>query len=220
MGVIVKWFVLLFCISASQAFATFAPPNNLEIYDDVQAYRVTKANFDRAIALVTKTYGPEISAKGAILHINNLWSDPTVNAEAYQDEINGVPYLMINAYGGLARYGQLTTEGYVGVLCHELGHHIGGPPRVDWASVEGQADYWGFKNCMRRVMSAASAAVAGQSLGDTLASLSREPRPKPTTPDRTKVSRTMTDHPNAQCRLDTFLAALRSMSRPRCWYKP
>jgi hypothetical protein len=41
------------------------------------------------------------------------------------------------------------------VVCHETGHHLGGAPRyngTDWASNEGQADYFGTLKCMRRVI--------------------------------------------------------------------
>jgi hypothetical protein len=43
------------------------------------------------------------------------------------------------------------------VVCHEIGHHIGGAPRKispwasPWASNEGQADYWATLKCLRRV---------------------------------------------------------------------
>ena len=44
------------------------------------------------------------------------------------------------------------------VVCHELGHHIGGLPKkkmywsTTWAANEGQADYFASLKCMRRYM--------------------------------------------------------------------
>jgi hypothetical protein len=39
------------------------------------------------------------------------------------------------------------------VVCHELGHHIGGAPKSsEWAANEGQADYFGSMKCMRRIL--------------------------------------------------------------------
>ena len=40
------------------------------------------------------------------------------------------------------------------MLCHELGHHLGGTPTKDsasWASTEGQADYFATLKCLRKV---------------------------------------------------------------------
>jgi hypothetical protein len=57
-------------------------------------------------------------------------------------------------YGGLARHPMMTVDGFMMVVCHELGHHIGGAPKIraDWASNEGQADYFASTKCLRRVM--------------------------------------------------------------------
>jgi hypothetical protein len=41
------------------------------------------------------------------------------------------------------------------VLCHEIGHHLGGAPKYSWfngwASNEGQSDYFASLKCMRKV---------------------------------------------------------------------
>ena len=60
-------------------------------------------------------------------------------------------------FGGLARHETITADGFALVVCHELGHHIGGAPRKTsawaspWASNEGQADYFATLKCLRRV---------------------------------------------------------------------
>ena len=54
----------------------------------------------------------------------------------------------------LARHKTITTDGFALVACHEIGPHIGGAPRYageDWASNEGQADYFATLKCLRRV---------------------------------------------------------------------
>jgi hypothetical protein len=57
-------------------------------------------------------------------------------------------------YGGLARHGEITPDGFALVLCHEIGHHLGGVPRYSgangWASNEGQSDYFAATKCLRR----------------------------------------------------------------------
>ncbi|MBY0414235.1 MAG: hypothetical protein K2Q18_08720, partial [Bdellovibrionales bacterium] len=47
--------------------------------------------------------------------------------------------------------------GFVIVLCHEIGHHLGGYPKkqasneVSWTTTEGQADYFATSKCARRI---------------------------------------------------------------------
>ena len=60
-------------------------------------------------------------------------------------------------FGGLARHEAITRDGMALVICHEIGHHIGGAPRKTsawaspWASNEGQADYFSTLKCLRHV---------------------------------------------------------------------
>lgn len=51
-------------------------------------------------------------------------------------------------------------------------------------------------------------AAAGQSLANLLAALGGSGVPKYDTPDKSKVSKTDVQHPQAQCRLDTYLAGM------------
>jgi hypothetical protein len=81
--------------------------------------------------------------------MQNHWSDDTVNASAVRSGKSWV----VNMYGGLARHSMTTDDGFALVVCHELGHHIGGAPRADfsWPANEGQADYFGSMKCLRRI---------------------------------------------------------------------
>ena len=63
---------------------------------------------------------------------------------------------MVNMYGGMARYPTITEEAFALVACHEVGHHLGGAPKIDnwfnpWASNEGQADYFSGLKCFRQL---------------------------------------------------------------------
>ena len=50
----------------------------------------------------------------------------------------------------------ITVDGMALVACHEMGHHMGGAPKIDgwygssWATNEGGADYYGTLKCARR----------------------------------------------------------------------
>jgi hypothetical protein len=145
-------------LTASATFACdihgksgFAPENNLQISQwDKATNGMTKEKFLSIVKSVSDIYAPIVKLKGGNLSMNNKWDDNTVNASAQR---SGSTYI-VNMYGGLARH-QLTTEdGFALVVCHELGHHIGGAPRkgASWAANEGQADYFGAMKCLRRVL--------------------------------------------------------------------
>lgn len=259
----------------------FLPENNLSIaVGDKMAGDMTEARFLEIVGRVEAVYSPIIKKDfGATLYMNNDWKSTTVNASAQQ---YGTTW-QVNMYGGLARHKLATDDGFMMVVCHELGHHIGGAPRydrnTDWASNEGQADYFAGLKCMRRVLqnddniaivagmsidaeataqcqsvykSASEVALcqrismAGKSLGSLLGSLGGNSKVNFNTPDKKVVTRTNDNHPQAQCRLDTyFQGSLCDKSidenvsmeeaiagtcikkdgytkgvRPLCWYKP
>jgi hypothetical protein len=131
----------------------FLPENDLKIpADSKMAAGITEAQFMSVIDRIEAIYEPVISGLGVKLTIQRKWSDATVNANASQ---SGKVW-NVNMYGGLARHETITEDGFALVLCHELGHHIGGAPRKaglfggSWASNEGQADYFANLKCLRK----------------------------------------------------------------------
>ena len=100
---------------------------------------------------------------GGNLKVVRKWSDGTVNAYAQQQ---GNTW-MVSMFGGLARHSTVTEDGFALVVCHEIGHHIGGAPKkggsagggwwggssggTSWASNEGQSDYFATLKCLRKV---------------------------------------------------------------------
>lgn len=48
----------------------------------------------------------------------------------------------------------MTKDALLLATCHEIGHHLGGYPLFndEWASAEGQADYFASSKCMRNVL--------------------------------------------------------------------
>ena len=145
-------------LTASASFACdihgnsgFAPENNLRISQwDKATNGMTEERFLAIVKSVSDIYAPIVAAKGGILSMNNRWTDDTVNASAQRMGKKWV----VNMYGGLARHPLTTDDGFALVVCHELGHHIGGAPRkgTSWAANEGQADYFGAMKCLRRVL--------------------------------------------------------------------
>jgi hypothetical protein len=273
----------------------FVPENQLYIPEGQKSINgITEVEFNQAIDEVETVYAPIIANMGAKLNIERNWSDGTVNAYASQ---SGKTW-KVAMFGGLARHATITKDAMALVVCHEIGHHIGGAPKkggpagggggwwggdaggaLSWASNEGQADYFATLKCLRKawindnnVAIAKSlnapadvtemcqktyknqidtalcvrTSMAGQSVGNLFAALSRLPQPKFDTPDSRVVSSTDHNHPKAQCRLDTYYQGSlcdinmnedvsqtdevrgtchgslghKIGTRPLCWFKP
>ncbi|MBS1960947.1 MAG: hypothetical protein JST04_01935 [Bdellovibrionales bacterium] len=112
---------------------------------------ITEQEFNGVIDAVEKTYSPIVAKMGGKLVTHRDWKDGTVNAYADRNDGNW----NISFFGGLARHKETTIDGFLLVVCHELGHQIGGAPKIageDWASNEGQADYFATLKCARRVL--------------------------------------------------------------------
>jgi len=137
-------------LMGSAAYADFLPPNNLHLQDNPRAATgVTEAQFNAVIDEAVAFYGPLFQDKfNAKLKVNRLWSNSTVNASANQFFSNWE----VSMYGGLARRPETTADGFALVLCHEIGHHLGGYPFTSflgWAADEGQSDYFAALSCAR-----------------------------------------------------------------------
>ncbi len=254
---------------------SFMPPNDMKIDMGVMSLNgIDQASFNQVLDDITAIYAPIIQSMGGQLQMQKLWSDSTVNAEASR---NGNIYV-VKMYGGMARHPSVTVDAMAMVACHEIGHHIGGAPKMTqpggfWASVEGQSDYWASLKCLRKLWRndnnqdivsrmnvdahaeklcheafadgnqaalCSRTAMAAMALMGVLAGSSG--LPKFDTPDGRRVTRTDENHPQAQCRLDTYFnGALCAVSentdvnqtspsvgtctnrqvpgaRPLCWY--
>ena len=137
--------------SADVRSTSFLPPNNLRHkIGALDAGGLTRAQYDAVMDRLQALYGPIVAAKGGNLVIKRLWDDDTVNSSA---ERQGNDYVL-NMYGGLARDKTITQDGEALVACHEMGHHLGGAPKfggADWASNEGEADYFAETKCLHKM---------------------------------------------------------------------
>lgn len=103
--------------------------------------------FSRSLSSVVK------SERGKKLLINLEWENERVNAHCTLDDYDNP---VINILGGMIRHPEMTRDGLLLILCHELGHYMGGEPKKfrgrstlrSWASVEGQADYFATSTCL------------------------------------------------------------------------
>ena len=214
------------------------PENNLYIpVSKFALYSASKEEFFNAVNKMQKHYEPFFAAIGRKYKIIADWEDGTVNAYATQNGKTSEVYM----FGGLARHPKVTEDGFMMVICHETGHHLGGAPRKggSWASNEGEADYFATLKCAREIWGdedneaivakmeipkivtdtcqkafdsakdiaiCQRASMAGKSLGDTLGDLGQTGDTDFSKPDPKVVTEMDDDHPEAQCRLDTYFA--------------
>lgn len=161
-----------------------------------------------------KVYYPNIN-----FHVE--WNDTRVNAFAWMQGSQR----HVSILGGLLRHNAIKLEGASLVLAHEIGHHLGGPPRYPnntWASCEGQADYWGSLVGMRRVWFGQYAMentdkgatqlynLFAFGLKQNLLTLDWEDYKK-----KNNLAGICT-HPAALCRLETYRAAMKADPKPAC----
>ncbi|MGE0172890.1 MAG: proprotein convertase P-domain-containing protein [Oligoflexales bacterium] len=147
-----RLFVAMFVAIALPCYADFLPPNDLAREDHLfeSEGRISEEQYNGILDLIETTYSSLIKENfNATLVFERNWQSAIVNAYASRENDTW----KIWAHGGMARRPELSTDGYTLVMCHELGHHLGGYPfkGETWAASEGQADYFATKECLRRV---------------------------------------------------------------------
>lgn len=107
-----------------------------------------KRVFDQVLDELASIYTKKIESYGANFEIIRAWEDDKVNASARK---KGKDWA-IKVYGGLFRFELITPDSFAMVICHEIGHLIGGAPTwkpQNISSSEGQADYFSSLSCMK-----------------------------------------------------------------------
>lgn len=140
--------LLLLSLFAPFSFAqSFLPENKMKIPVGENS-GISEKDFFETINDLEKSYSPIVTERGAKLLVVKDWANATVNA--FADQGGGI--WKISLFGGLARHKTITKDGFALVVCHELGHHLGGAPKsyIGWASNEGQSDYFATTKCLRR----------------------------------------------------------------------
>lgn len=178
----------------------------------------------------------------------DFWWELNEKQASYSNQIkaSGEVTHFIFFFGGLARMPEVTVQGAALILCHELGHGIGGAPFKDGTktSVEGQADYFATRDCLSKVLAnqfffqevapmdplnictteLCRHIFAGiQSELAVINDNNPEQAAQFGQTDATIVNAVNTNpwfYPSNQCRLDTMIAGALQKERPRCWWAP
>ncbi len=237
---------LALSLLSTTCFADFVPENDLIISSSFPG-GLSVDQFNKVIDKVAAIYSPVIAAKGATLDMKRDWESGKVNAYASRDMARGTIWT-VAMFGGLARHPLMTEDAFAVVVCHELGHHLGGAPKktqpfqVDrkWGSNEGEADYFATVKCLKKVFApddneavladktippevktkcqliyknaqenalCQRVSLAGLEVAIFLSTLGKDKKEVSfSTPDTKKVWMIDNDHPNAQCRLDTYFS--------------
>lgn len=165
------------------------------------------------------------------------WQSPYFGGGAVLDE----HLASVRIFGGMIRTPEMTEDVLAAVLCHELGHFLGGEPYQDilfaeWASVEGQADFFAASVCLPayfRLHQPMATPVEVRTRIEQAALGLFKMSQKYATPDQAPVSLESSapevatelnrkSYPTDQCRLDTFKAGASCLTEatcraPACW---
>lgn len=122
--------------------------------DASQKSEVTENNFKTIPHLVSALFVEDYAKLGLKIKVNLDWEKPFFTAWANQESENS---FSINFWGGLARIPSMTKDSFALVACHEIGHILGGAPKMKissflWATSEGQSDYFATGVCLKRYL--------------------------------------------------------------------
>lgn len=145
-------FFLLFSLVSNACDDGFIKRNNFKIpVISHLANDLDESTFKKTIRKFESFFMPYIESEHrAELQVIGSWFSSNVNAYADQKDNKW----LITIYGGIARHKAISIDGLNLILCHELGHHMGGYPKKGtnkWSSAEGQSDYYATMKCLRKL---------------------------------------------------------------------
>lgn len=101
-------------------------------------------SFEDVIKEIVSTYAPLLKSIGF-----DLKYDWTMDSQSYAKRVGNTLYLVMTNPGR-----EFTNDAQAVVVCHELGHHLGGGPLRSgskWAANEGEAYYFAGAKCLKKI---------------------------------------------------------------------
>ena len=148
---------LLGFLGSQTAFSRSFPNNSLRFpVGEKNVSLLTENDVSELAVKLRAAFLDDFKKMGKTLNVEVRWDESRVDAYATRDDNDNA---VIVLFGGMIRHPLMTRDAVMAVLCHELGHYMGGAPRahrgqstkLSWASTEGQADYFATSKCMRRI---------------------------------------------------------------------
>jgi hypothetical protein len=209
-----KGIILIFLIYAIRGETFCLPPaTNVKFEHKLINASILKHSIDEFNEVAEK-----LLSKDEHLTITFEALNSGVNAEIIKTAEGPV----IRVLGGMLQHPEMNSSAFSLLLCHELGHYLGGPPlksRNGWSSTEGQADYFSGERCALYLRLTDDQVIDGAlRLTKIYSEVTGEVPPVLDSCDETRVSRINYGYPKLQCRLDTILAGWRNEKRPACWF--
>ncbi len=134
------------------SFSIHAKKYSYEVGDTTTS-TVTEKSFITVFYEVIGLYQKELSQFRIPVAPIPEWTNPYITA--YAAEANGV--MRLGFWGGMARVPGMNDDAVALIMCHEVGHIIGGAPFIkidqpmyEGLSSEGQADYFATKECVKK----------------------------------------------------------------------
>ncbi len=122
-----------------------------KVYGAIDDYFIEDKDVDRILSRIKNIYTPVIKKKiGRKLVVKYLEGVSFPTARAFLSDDSKEAVVLLTA--GVVKHKSVTMDALALIICHEIGHHIGGAPfhtKERWASSEGQADYFATLKCFR-----------------------------------------------------------------------
>ena len=133
---------------------TFLPTEQEKSYQGSEWYGVggiDENTFNAIIDVADEVYTPILKNNGLTLTFERKWDDSTVNAKCNRD----TELVTVSLFGGLARHKDMTPEGFLLVVSHELAHAMSVYPLYSnsWASSEQSSDNMAVQQIARKLFS-------------------------------------------------------------------
>lgn len=111
---------------------------------------VTRSEADHLFSLFNKVYTEHITFNPPVYGTSLSNFDFDLVHASYVAYGNN--HHVINIFGGVIDLPQMSIDGLATVICHEIGHGLGGAPYDhEGSSVEGQCDYYATSICLQKI---------------------------------------------------------------------
>lgn len=137
------------------AFASFFPQDLTVPEKDLKLDDKVPTRYLEIVSELKAEFDADVEAQGGKLIIDYAMESSKLNAYASRKKDDW----HITFQGGFIRSKLVDEHIFLAILCHELGHHIGGAPykypghpRNFWVVAEGQSDYFATNICLKRML--------------------------------------------------------------------